>query len=83
MCLFLHLPSLPFPLRLCYIFSTELLEQVHTIGKASKNIFSAAQNFSSLSGDSSSPSPVIGFKAQLIRLIGNLCHKNPNNQNKV
>uniref|UniRef100_H3BVQ0 Ataxin-10 n=1 Tax=Tetraodon nigroviridis TaxID=99883 RepID=H3BVQ0_TETNG len=35
------------------------------------------------SGDSSSPSPAVGFKAQLIRLIGNLCHKHPNNQKKV
>lgn len=68
-----------------YIFSAELLEQVHTIGKASKNIFSAAQNFSSFSGedDSSSQSPVISFKAHLIRLIGNLCHNNTNNQKKV
>ncbi|KAG7240680.1 hypothetical protein INR49_026569 [Caranx melampygus] len=63
----------------------KLLEQVHAIGKASKNIFSAAQNFSSFSGDGdiSSHSPVISFKAHLIRLIGNLCHSNANNQNKV
>ncbi|XP_069013005.1 ataxin-10 isoform X1 [Embiotoca jacksoni] len=61
-----------------------LLEQVHAIGKASKNIFSAAQNFSfSGDGDSSSSSPVISFKAHLIRLIGNLCHRNSSNQNKV
>lgn len=65
-----------------YIFSAELLEQVHTIGKASKNIFSAAQNFSD-DGDASARSPVISFKAHLIRLIGNLCHSNANNQNKV
>nr|XP_019948049.1 PREDICTED: ataxin-10 [Paralichthys olivaceus] len=62
--------------------TVELLGQVHAIGKASKNIFSAAQNFSSFSGDGDS-SPVIGFKAHLIRLIGNLCHSNTNNQNKV
>lgn len=74
-----------FLLFTCYIFSAELLKQVHAIGKASKNIFSAAQNFSSFSGDgdSSSNSPVISFKAHLIRLIGNLCHSNTNNQNKV
>ncbi|XP_047431447.1 ataxin-10 [Mugil cephalus] len=67
------------------VTTVELLEQVHAIGKASKNIFSAAQNFSSLSidDDSSSHSPVISFKAHLIRLIGNLCHSNTNNQNKV
>ncbi|XP_040885606.1 ataxin-10 [Toxotes jaculatrix] len=67
------------------VTTVELLEQVHAIGKASKNIFSAAQNFSSFSGDgdSSSHSPVISFKAHLIRLIGNLCHRNTNNQEKV
>ncbi|CAJ1055050.1 ataxin-10 [Xyrichtys novacula] len=67
------------------VTTVELLEQVHAIGKASKNIFSSAQNFSSFSGDgdASSQSPVISFKAHLIRLIGNLCHNNPNNQNKV
>ncbi|XP_045927596.1 ataxin-10 [Micropterus dolomieu] len=67
------------------VTTVELLKQVHAIGKASKNIFSAAQNFSSFSGDgdSSSNSPVISFKAHLIRLIGNLCHSNTNNQNKV
>ncbi|RVE56418.1 hypothetical protein OJAV_G00221050 [Oryzias javanicus] len=65
--------------------TVELLQQVHAIGKASKNIFSAAQNFSSFSegSDSSPHSPVISFKAHLIRLIGNLCHRNANNQNKV
>ncbi|KAF7229018.1 ataxin-10 isoform X1 [Nothobranchius furzeri] len=65
--------------------TVELLVQVHALGKASKNIFSATQNFSSLTkdGDPSSCSPVISFKAHLIRLIGNLCHSNTNNQNKV
>lgn len=68
-----------------YTFCAELLEQVHAIGKASKNVFSAAQNFSSFGadGDSSDHSPVISFKAHLIRLIGNLCHRNTKNQNKV
>ncbi|XP_029351105.1 ataxin-10 [Echeneis naucrates] len=67
------------------VTTVELLEQVHAIGKASKNIFSAAQNFSCFSGDGdpSSHSPVISFKAHLIRLIGNLCHSHTNNQNKV
>ncbi|KAI4803024.1 hypothetical protein KUCAC02_006586 [Chaenocephalus aceratus] len=67
------------------VTTVELLKQVHTIGKASKNVFSAAQNFSSLGGDGdpSSHSPVISFKAHLIRLIGNLCYRNTDNQNKV
>ncbi|XP_029969638.1 ataxin-10-like [Salarias fasciatus] len=63
------------------VTTVELLQQVHAIGKASKNIFSAAQNFSSLSADGESP--VISFKAHLIRFIGNLCHGNADNQNKV
>uniref|UniRef100_A0A3P8T601 Ataxin-10 n=1 Tax=Amphiprion percula TaxID=161767 RepID=A0A3P8T601_AMPPE len=67
------------------VTTVELLEQVHAIGKASKNIFSAAQSFSSFGpdADSSSHSPVISFKAHLIRLIGNLCHGNTSNQDKV
>uniref|UniRef100_A0A3B3DJM4 Ataxin 10 n=1 Tax=Oryzias melastigma TaxID=30732 RepID=A0A3B3DJM4_ORYME len=52
--------------------TVELLQQVHAIGKASKNIFSAAQNFSSFSEGT-----------HLIRLIGNLCHRNTSNQNKT
>ncbi|KAJ0015578.1 hypothetical protein NQD34_009198 [Periophthalmus magnuspinnatus] len=62
--------------------TTDLLAQVHAIGKSSKNIFSASQNFSSFSGDTQL-SPVVSFKAHLIRLIGNLCHNNNNNQNKM
>ncbi|KAM6895537.1 ataxin-10 [Xenentodon cancila] len=67
------------------VTTVELLEKVHVMGKASKNIFSTTQNFSSLPGDGdpSSQSPVISFKAHLIRLIGNLCHNNTTNQNKV
>ncbi|XP_031721571.1 ataxin-10 isoform X1 [Anarrhichthys ocellatus] len=64
--------------------TVELLRQVHAVGKASKNIFSAAQSFSfSGDGDPASQSPVISFKAHLIRLIGNLCYSNTDNQNKV
>uniref|UniRef100_A0A087Y0P0 Ataxin-10 n=1 Tax=Poecilia formosa TaxID=48698 RepID=A0A087Y0P0_POEFO len=65
--------------------TVELLEQVHAIGKASRNIFSATQNFSTFTGeeDPASDSPVVSFKAHLIRLIGNLCHGNASNQNKV
>ncbi|XP_061920511.1 ataxin-10 [Entelurus aequoreus] len=67
------------------VTTVELLKQVHAIGKASKNIFSSAQNFSTPSDedDPSSESPVVSFKAHLIRLIGNLCYTHANNQNKV
>ncbi|KAJ8006848.1 hypothetical protein DPEC_G00111480 [Dallia pectoralis] len=60
-----------------------LLQQVHALGKTSKNVFTAAQNFSLAQGGDCSSSPAVSFKAHLIRLIGNLCHGNAANQNKV
>ncbi|XP_010885447.2 ataxin-10 isoform X2 [Esox lucius] len=60
-----------------------LLQQVHALGKTSKNVFTAAQNFSLAQGGDGSSSPAVSFKAHLIRLIGNLCHGNAANQNKV
>ncbi|XP_057709893.1 ataxin-10 isoform X2 [Corythoichthys intestinalis] len=63
--------------------TVELLKQVHIIGKSSKNIFSPAQNFDDEDKQSSSGSPVISFKAHLIRLVANLCYSHTNNQNKV
>ncbi|XP_077357165.1 ataxin-10 [Festucalex cinctus] len=68
------------------VTTIELLKQVHTIGKSSKNIFSSAQNFDALvdvETDLSSQSPVVSFKAHLIRLVANLCYTHYNNQNKV
>lgn len=62
---------------------TDLLQQVHALGKTSKNVFTAAQNFSLAQGGDCSSSPSVSFKAHLIRLIGNLCHGNTANQNKV
>ncbi|CAG5927683.1 unnamed protein product [Menidia menidia] len=63
--------------------TVELLGQVHAIGKSSRNIFSAAQSFSVGGEDACSHSPVVSFKAHLIRLIGNLCHGHAHNQDKV
>ncbi|MBN3311076.1 ATX10 protein, partial [Amia calva] len=60
--------------------TVELLKEVHFLGKANRNIFTTVQNFSDMGAPSH---PVVGFKAQLIRLIGNLCHNNADNQNKV
>ncbi|XP_019738862.1 ataxin-10 isoform X1 [Hippocampus comes] len=68
------------------VTTVELLKQVHTIGKSSENIFSSAQNFDSLvdaETDPSGQSPVVSFKAHLIRLVANLCYTHANNQNKV
>ncbi|KAG7259832.1 hypothetical protein CRUP_006964 [Coryphaenoides rupestris] len=61
-----------------------LLQEIHAVGKASKNVFSSSQNFSSCPGKDDDPSsPSVSFKAHLIRLIGNLCHRHPGNQNQV
>ncbi|XP_015208784.2 ataxin-10 [Lepisosteus oculatus] len=60
--------------------TVELLKEVHFVGKASRNVFTATHDFSELGA---SGNPAMGFKAHLIRLIGNLCHHNRNNQDKV
>ncbi|TSK13247.1 Ataxin-10 [Bagarius yarrelli] len=61
----------------------ELLKEVHLLGKASKNVFSAAQDFSFTASDEVDTRPAVSFKAHLIRLIGNLCHRHTANQNQV
>ncbi|XP_041111209.1 ataxin-10 isoform X1 [Polyodon spathula] len=60
--------------------TVELLKEVHLTGKESKNIFTPTHNFSEMETVSH---PAVGFKARLIRLTGNLCHNNKENQNKV
>ncbi|XP_036433407.1 ataxin-10 isoform X1 [Colossoma macropomum] len=64
--------------------TVDLLKDVHLLGKASKNVFSAAQEFSTFTrpGDASTH-PALSFKAHLIRLIGNLCHGHTANQDQV
>ena len=61
-----------------------LLKEVHVLGKDGANVFSSAQNFSHMLGTGEVNShPIVSFKAHLVRLIGNLCHKHIANQNKV
>ena len=43
----------------------------------------SARKLSEMNRDDSDPDPVYGFKRDLIRLIGNLCHKNKGNQDLV
>uniref|UniRef100_A0A8C7K5Z2 Ataxin-10 domain-containing protein n=1 Tax=Oncorhynchus kisutch TaxID=8019 RepID=A0A8C7K5Z2_ONCKI len=62
--------------------TVDLLQQVHALGKTSKNVFTADQHFSLDKGGDCSSSPSVSFKAHLIRLKGNLCHRNTTNQNK-
>ncbi|XP_044306757.1 ataxin-10 isoform X2 [Varanus komodoensis] len=56
------------------------LQLVHLSGKQNTNIFTATH---SATGQEQKSHPAVGFKAHLIRLIGNLCYKNKANQDKV
>ncbi|KAL2102275.1 hypothetical protein ACEWY4_001443 [Coilia grayii] len=60
-----------------------LLKEVHFLGREGKNVFSSAQNFAEMGTGGAPSHPIISFKAHLVRLIGNLCHRNTTNQNKV
>ncbi|XP_051748143.1 ataxin-10 isoform X3 [Ctenopharyngodon idella] len=62
--------------------TVDLLKEVHLLGKTSKNVFTAAHDFSLTRPGGADTHPVFGFKAQLIRLIGNLCHSHIVNQDK-
>ncbi|XP_072529250.1 ataxin-10 isoform X2 [Salminus brasiliensis] len=63
--------------------TVELLKEVHLLGKASKNVFSVAQEFTFTGPGGACARPALSFKAHLIRLIGNLCHSHTTNQDQV
>uniref|UniRef100_A0A8C2ERS6 Ataxin-10 n=1 Tax=Cyprinus carpio TaxID=7962 RepID=A0A8C2ERS6_CYPCA len=63
--------------------TVELLKEVHLLGKTSKNVFTAAHDFSLTRPGGADTHPALSFKAHLIRLIGNLCHGHIVNQDKV
>lgn len=65
------------------LLSTDLLKEVHLLGKTSKNVFTAAHDFSLKSPGGADAHPALSFKAHLVRLIGNLCHGHSVNQDKV
>uniref|UniRef100_A0A287CSZ9 Ataxin-10 n=1 Tax=Ictidomys tridecemlineatus TaxID=43179 RepID=A0A287CSZ9_ICTTR len=58
----------------------DLLRLIHVAGKDTTNIFSTSGCIKA-EGDISNMAE--GFKSHLIRLIGNLCYKNKDNQDKV
>ncbi|KAM4797701.1 ataxin-10-like isoform X1 [Urocitellus parryii] len=58
----------------------DLLRLIHVAGKDTTNIFSTSGCIKA-EGDISNMAE--GFKSHLIRLIGNLCYKNKDNQHKV
>lgn len=65
------------------LLSTDLLKEVHLLGKTGQNVFTAAQDFSLKRPEGADAHPAHSFKAHLIRLIGNLCHGHSVNQDKV
>ncbi|KAG8438625.1 hypothetical protein GDO86_004983 [Hymenochirus boettgeri] len=60
--------------------AVDILRLTHLAGKQSKNVFTAVHT-DSLGQDLIHAA--VGFKAHLIRIIGNLCYKNKENQDKV
>ncbi|XP_048680686.2 ataxin-10 isoform X1 [Caretta caretta] len=60
--------------------AVDTLQLTHLAGKQTTNIFTATR---SLTGEGEISHPAVGFKSHLIRLIGNLCYKNKENQDKV
>ncbi|XP_032618893.1 ataxin-10 isoform X2 [Chelonoidis abingdonii] len=60
--------------------AVDTLRLTHLAGKQTANIFTATH---SMTGEGEISHPAVGFKSHLIRLIGNLCYKNKENQDKV
>nr|XP_045219389.1 ataxin-10 isoform X2 [Macaca fascicularis] len=58
----------------------DLLRVIHVTGKETTNIFS---NCGCVRAEGNISNVAEGFKSHLIRLIGNLCYKNKDNQDKV
>ncbi|VEN57323.1 unnamed protein product [Callosobruchus maculatus] len=68
-----------------FINAGVLLINVHRLGKEPNSCFTPLQKLSELgkSNDGLKNHPAFGFKADLIRLIGNMCWKSPEMQNLV
>lgn len=62
-----------------------LLKSIHSLGKTSENNFSAVQRLSEIAHPSKNITehPAFGFKAGLVRILGNLCWKHRRNQDEV
>ncbi|XP_021248815.1 ataxin-10 isoform X2 [Numida meleagris] len=58
----------------------DTLRLTHLAGKQTVNIFTTTH---AMTWQEEISHPAVGFKAHLIRLIGNLCYKNKENQDKV
>ncbi|KAJ7398715.1 Ataxin-10 [Pitangus sulphuratus] len=71
-----HLQALPGLLET----AIDTLRLTHLAGKQAVNVFTATH---AVTGQEEVSHPAVGFKSHLIRLIGNLCYKNKENQDKV
>ncbi|NWR72804.1 ATX10 protein, partial [Centropus bengalensis] len=71
-----HLQTLPGLLET----AIDTLRLTHLAGKQAVNIFTATHT---MTGQEEISHPAVGFKSHLIRLIGNLCYKNKENQDRV
>ncbi|XP_052546657.1 ataxin-10 isoform X1 [Tympanuchus pallidicinctus] len=71
-----YLQTLPHLLRT----AIDTLRLTHLAGKQTVNIFTTTH---AMTWQEEISHPAVGFKAHLIRLIGNLCYKNKENQDKV
>ncbi|XP_068514025.1 ataxin-10 isoform X2 [Anas acuta] len=71
-----HLQALPGLLET----AIDTLRLTHLAGKQAVNIFTATH---AMTGQEEISHPAVGFKSHLIRLIGNLCYKSKENQDKV
>ncbi|NXG21324.1 ATX10 protein, partial [Grallaria varia] len=71
-----HLQALPDLLET----AIDTLRLTHLAGKQAVNVFTATH---AVTGQEEISHPAVGFKSHLIRLIGNLCYKNKENQDKV
>ncbi|KAM9030123.1 ataxin-10 isoform 3-T3 [Ara ararauna] len=58
----------------------DTLRLTHLAGKQTVNVFTATH---AMTGQEEVLHPAVDFKSHLIRLIGNLCYKNKENQDKV
>lgn len=63
----------------------KLLEIIQCLGKVENNCFTSIQKLADVTSpaDSMKMHPAFGFKAGLIRILGNLCWKNKGNQDQV
>lgn len=71
--------------RSLLINCTFLLKSIHELGRSSENHFTAVQKLSAITRPSKDivEHPAFGFKAGLVRILGNMCWKHRQNQDQV